>query len=131
MDQERSNMVAEQVQPLEARDLIRDAVALDVRQAYEYDAGHIEGSLHIPIGEIKDRWEELDERRAIVVVCQIGQRSDLVAAFLRDRGYEAVNLVGGLAAWAAEGLPLTTGSATGTVVDGFARGIDGKRLSTR
>jgi rhodanese-related sulfurtransferase len=122
-------MAATELDPLQANDLLPDALALDVREPYEYEAGHIEGSVHIPIGQIQTRWEELDKDRPLVVVCQIGQRSDLVAGFLRANGYDAVNLAGGLTAWAHSGLPLVTESAPGGIVDGYARDIEGNRLN--
>lgn len=122
-------MVPIEIRPVEAAGLEPTPVFLDVRERYEYEAGHIEDSVHIPIGEITARWVELDRSEPIVVVCQIGQRSALVADFLEQKGLEARNLTGGLTMWSAEGLPLTTGSSTGTVVDGFARDIDGNRLT--
>lgn len=122
-------MASDELDPLQAKDLLPDALALDVREPYEYEAGHIEGSLHIPIGQIQTRWEELDKERPIVVVCQIGQRSDLVAGFLRENGYDAANLSGGLAAWTAAGLSLVSGAAPGGIVDGYARDITGNRLN--
>ena len=122
-------MAPHELDPLQAKDLFPDALALDVREPYEYEAGHIEGSLHIPIGQIQARWEDLDQERPIVVVCQIGQRSDLVAGFLRENGYDATNLSGGLTAWAAAGLPLVSEAAPGGIVDGYARDIAGNRLN--
>ena len=122
-------MTPHELDPLQANDLLSDALALDVREPYEYEAGHIDGSMHIPIGQIQNRWEELDKDRPVVVVCQIGQRSDLVAGFLRENGYDAANLAGGLTAWTAAGLPLATGAAPGGIVDGYARDITGNRLN--
>ncbi|HEY7874631.1 MAG TPA: rhodanese-like domain-containing protein [Actinomycetota bacterium] len=106
----------------------RDSVFLDVREPYEWDAGHIDGSVHIPIGQIQERFEEVERERPVVVVCQVGQRSALVADFLSAQGYDAANLEGGLEAWSANGLPLVTDDDAGGVVDGWARGIDGHRL---
>lgn len=105
-----------------------DHLFLDVREPYEWEGGHVEGSTHIPIGQIQARFEELERDRPIVVVCQVGQRSALVADFLRAQGYDAHNLEGGLERWAADGLPLTAGQDPGGVVDGWARDIDGRRL---
>jgi rhodanese-related sulfurtransferase len=122
-------MALDELDPLQANDLLSEALALDVREPYEYEAGHIEGSMHIPIGQIQNRWEELDKDRPIVVVCQIGQRSDLVANFLRENGYDAANLAGGLTAWTAAGLPLVSEAAPGGIVDGYARDIAGNRLN--
>jgi rhodanese-related sulfurtransferase len=119
-----------EIGPVEAAGLEPTPVFLDVRERYEYEAGHIEDSVHVPIGDITARWIELDRSGSIVVVCQIGQRSALVADFLERKGLTARNLKGGLTMWSAEGLPLTTGSSTGTVVDGYARDIDGNRLTS-
>lgn len=98
----------------------RDTVQfLDVREFYEYDAGHIEGALHIPIRHLKERFGILSKNHPVIVLCQIGQRSDLAAAFLRDQGYDAHNLEGGVTLWAEQGLPLIAGEGVdGKVVDG-------------
>jgi rhodanese-related sulfurtransferase len=106
----------------------KDHVFLDVREPYEWAAGHLEGSVHIPIGQIQRRFEELDRDRPIIVVCQVGQRSALVANFLSTQGFDAHNLEGGLQEWAAAGLPLDSDDDEGDVVDGWARDIDGRRL---
>lgn len=92
-------------QELNARN---DVEILDVRQPDEWHAGHIDGSVHIPMGELVARAGELDRDRPIVTVCRSGQRSGQVAAFLSQQQYDATNLDGGLKAWAREGLPLTT-----------------------
>jgi rhodanese-related sulfurtransferase len=92
---------------------------VDVREPYEWEAGHIDGSLHMPIGDIQNRFEELDRATPIVVVCQVGQRSALVSEFLATQGYDAQNLEGGLEAWASQGYPLvTTASPLGDTMDG-------------
>lgn len=124
-------MVPSEIGPIEAAGLEPTPLFLDVREPYEYEAGHIEDSVHIPIGEMTERWAELDPKISIVVVCQIGQRSALVADFLEQKGLSARNLRGGLAMWAAEGLPLTSGSSTGKVIDGYARDLDGSLLTSR
>jgi rhodanese-related sulfurtransferase len=99
----------------------KDAVQfIDVRHAYEFEAGHVEGSRLITLQEIPARFEEIDRDVPVVVTCQIGQRSALAAKFLRDQGYDAHNLEGGVEAWAAEGLPLVSKGSQGTVVDGWA-----------
>ena len=106
-----------------------DVCFLDVRETTEWDAGHIVGSVHIPIGAIQSRVEELDGDRPIVVVCQIGQRSLLVCRFLAARGFDAYNLDGGLEAWTSAGHPLVTAEETpGRLVDGWARRLTGERL---
>lgn len=80
---------------------------LDVREQDEWDAGHVPGSVHIPMAELPARLEELPEDD-LLVVCRTGGRSDRAGAWLNTAGYDAYNLQGGLAAWQRAGLPLST-----------------------
>lgn len=82
------------------------ALALDVREADEWEVGRIAGALHIPVGELVARQGELPAGRPIVAVCRSGQRSATVTEALIRAGYEAENLAGGLHAWVSAGLPL-------------------------
>jgi rhodanese-related sulfurtransferase len=85
-----------------------DSVQLvDVRQAREWEAGHIEGARHIPDDDLLSRADELDRRRPVVTVCRAGTRSDDAAEALRGEGFDAQSLDGGLLAWKWAGLPLT------------------------
>src|ERR687891_2777898 len=86
-----------------------DVQILDVREGWEWDAGHIEGSLHIPLNELlAGRMESLEKARPVVAVCKTGNRSEVAALMLRARGYEAHHLEGGVEDWIGEGLPLVT-----------------------
>lgn len=91
---------------------------VDVRWPNEWDAGHVEGAVHIPPDELDDRLDELDRDRPVVAVCRTGSRSTLAAESLRADGFDADSLDGGLLAWAEAGLPLVAsdGSA-GRIVD--------------
>jgi rhodanese-related sulfurtransferase len=80
---------------------------VDVREQEEWDAGHIEGSLHIPMAQMPDRLSELDKKLTTIVVCRSGNRSGKVAAWLINRGYDALNMTGGMLAWSEHGLPET------------------------
>ena len=94
---------------MDVRDAAREADSmqvLDVREDFEWTEGHIEGALHIPLAQLPSRFGELDAVRRVLAVCHVGQRSAMASAFLRERGFDAHNLEGGLDAWAAEGLPL-------------------------
>lgn len=88
---------------------------VDVRQPFEFASGHIDGSVLIPLKELPDRTRELDPERKTLVICQIGQRSDFGARYLRSLGFDAHNLDGGLDRWTSQGLPLI-----GTMADGYA-----------
>lgn len=116
------------MEPEEAKDLLGHVVFLDVREPNEWDLGHVEGATHIPIGQITTRVNELDPAQDMVVVCQVGQRSALVTEWLNANGYRARNLDGGLAAWSAQGLPLTAGVQEGTIIDGWTRHESGESL---
>ena len=91
-----------------------DAILLDVREDDEWVAGHVEGARHIPMGELPTRFPEVAgladaaPTGEIVVVCRSGARSARVVAWLTQNGVDAVNLAGGLGAWAAAGRPLVS-----------------------
>lgn len=72
---------------------------LDVREVFEYEAGHIPGSLLIPLGNLPERLNELPKDRDLVVICRSGQRSGRAVRLLLEHGYQARNMVGGMLAW--------------------------------
>ena len=75
---------------------------LDVREAWEWEICHIEGSLHIPMGELPGRVGELPTGSPLVVLCHHGMRSMQVTQWLRQSGIAAINLDGGIDAWARD-----------------------------
>jgi rhodanese-related sulfurtransferase len=87
-----------------------EAVVLDVREPAEWSAGHIAGALHVPMNEVPSRLayspDPLTADAPIVVVCKMGSRSAHVTAWLRQQGYDARNLEGGMLAWAGAGRPM-------------------------
>jgi len=85
----------------EAIDRKDDFFLLDCREPHEYEISKIPGSVLIPMGEIRDRMDDLDPDRDIVVYCRSGSRSAMVAAFLRREGFRARNLAGGVNEWVA------------------------------
>lgn len=104
----------QEVPPLEAVQLINheDAVVLDVREDSEYGAGHMQDSIHIPLGKLGARMGELEpyKTRPLVVGCRSGHRSARACTLLRKQGFEKVyNLRGGILAWESASLPVTKG----------------------
>jgi rhodanese-related sulfurtransferase len=83
-----------------------DIQILDVRELHEWVAGHVEGSVHVPLNAVLSGKEDLDPARPVAVVCSMGSRSEVGALMLRARGFDAHNVDGGLQSWVAEGLPL-------------------------
>lgn len=82
---------------------------LDVRQPEEYRQGHIEPSRLIPLRELPARRSELDRSRTVLTLCHSGQRSALAARQLATDGFEVRNITGGILAWMAAKLPVSTG----------------------
>lgn len=78
---------------------------IDVREAYEWTAGHASGSSHVEIERIAARAWEVPTDRAVVFLCLGGIRSGMVAHAFRSVGYEAYNVAGGFRAWVAADLP--------------------------
>jgi len=88
------------------------ALMLDVREPDEWQAGHAPQASPLPMGQVHERRSDFAADRRIVVVCRSGGRSAAVTESLRAWGFDAVNLSGGMCAWAAAGLPVTPESAT-------------------
>ena len=91
-----------------AGQVLEHAAILDVREDEEWAAGHIAGSTHVPLSELAGRLADVPPADPLVVVCRVGARSAQVTAWLRAQGRDAVNLDGGLEAWADAGRPLVT-----------------------
>jgi adenylyltransferase/sulfurtransferase len=88
------------VQELKAKlDRKEKFILLDVREPKEYAIAKIEGSTLIPLGSLADRLGEVDRSAQVVVHCKLGGRSAKAVKMLREKGYDAVNLTGGIDAW--------------------------------
>jgi len=83
---------------------------IDVRQANEYAAGHVPGSIHLAAGSLPDRLDDLPRDRPIVTICASGMRSSIAASILRSAGFADVSWVAsGVPAWEAAGYPVVRG----------------------
>lgn len=89
---------------LQVSELADDAVMVDVREPGEWVAGHASGAVHIPLGELPSRTDELPAVDGpLPVVCRSGGRSGRAVEWLRANGYEVRNVAGGMQAWQREG----------------------------
>lgn len=79
---------------------------LDVRSAAEHARGHIPGSLHIPVDELRSRLEEIPPQQPLVVYCQVGLRGYTALRILQQRGYSVRNLSGGYRNYELFGKPI-------------------------
>ena len=96
-----------EIGPRRAAELAAEGATLvDVRQAYEREAGHIEGSSHIELARVAASAAAIDRDHAVVFYCRVGARSMMAASAFRAAGYDAYTLAGGLLAWVDAGLPI-------------------------
>ncbi|ALZ98831.1 rhodanese-like domain-containing protein [Corynebacterium glutamicum] len=79
---------------------------LDVRENFEITEGMIPEAVHIPMGDLNFRFKELDQNRPVIVVCRSGNRSTQVANALKQAGYTAYSMTGGMSAWYQNNLPI-------------------------
>jgi rhodanese-related sulfurtransferase len=101
--------VPAEVSPGDARAAVGggEALLLDVREQWEWDEQRIPGAVHIPMGEVPGRLEEIPADRDVYVYCKVGGRSARVVDYLRRHGRErSANVAGGIDAWAEAGLPV-------------------------
>ncbi len=88
-------------------DRIAEVQIVDVREQYEWDAGRIDGAVHVPLNTLMGGAGEFETDRPVVAVCRSGNRSELATLMLKARGLDAHNLEGGMEAWEKDGLPFT------------------------
>lgn len=80
-------------------ELMKDnnTIVVDVRETGEYQSGHLENAILIPLGQLPNQLSQLDKNKTIIVVCASGARSAQAAQYLINNGYTNVkNLDGGL-----------------------------------
>lgn len=100
--------------PIEEADVADTAAALDagallvdVREHFEWRAGHARGAVHLPMMEVPARLDELPRDAPIYLICATGNRSGRVAEYLGQNGFaRPINVRGGTVAWRRAGLPI-------------------------
>ena len=81
-----------------------EIVIVDVREDWEFDSGHIEDAVLIPVGEIADRVDEIPTDVPVVLVCRSGNRSGQAYRYLKQQGFDNVhNMLGGKLDWSSQG----------------------------
>jgi len=101
-----------ELKPGEAVQLMNreEPLVLDVRENNEYQAGYIQGAVHIPVGELEGRIKELEawREKPVLIYCRAGQRSAKAAAVLKRQGFSQLyKLDGGMMAWQSGNLPIS------------------------
>lgn len=100
----------EQISVDELAALGPDAVVIDVREQHEYDQAHVDGVQLIPMSSFLERIDEVPRDERLYIMCAAGGRSAQVAMHLNQRGYDAVNVAGGIQAWHEAGHPIRVGA---------------------
>lgn len=93
-----------------------ETVLLDVREYEEWMSGHAPNATHIAMSELMDRVSELDRSRRTICICRSGNRSARVTAWLREQGFDAWNMTGGMYSWASFGHPMVNHAGNPGVV---------------
>jgi len=116
------------LEPVSREELLRrkregSVTVLDVRPAEEFEAGHIEGAINIPIKELERRLTEVGRAREVVAYCRgpYWVMSYEAVTRLRERGFKVRRLVDGYPEWRLAGLPIAAGLAQGPSGRGAAR----------
>ena len=82
------------------------ATVVDVREAYEREAGYIDGTRHIELERLASQAETIDPDRPVVFYCRVGSRSLMAAQAFRRAGFDASSMAGGITRWHEEGRPM-------------------------
>lgn len=83
---------------------------LDVRENWEYEAGHVPTAKHIPLNTIPDRLSDISKTDQVWIICQAGGRSMTAANYLEAQGYNVVSVAGGTGAWIQSGKEVVEGA---------------------
>ena len=83
-------------------DANEDLNVIDVREDFEVEEGMIPGAIHIPLGSIPEKVNELDKSKEYILVCKGGVRSANACEYLEGQGFQVVNLEGGMMSYDGE-----------------------------
>jgi rhodanese-related sulfurtransferase len=76
-----------------------DVSVIDVRETEEVKAGKVPGAVNIPLGLLEFRLQDIDQSKEHILVCRSGNRSGMAARILEDKGFDVVNMDGGMLEW--------------------------------
>lgn len=83
-----------------------EAVLIDVRQDYEWEAGRIAGARHVEVNQLTAEAASIPKDRPVVFYCRGGSRSQMTAQAFREGGWDAHSIADGITAWVGAGLEL-------------------------
>lgn len=94
-----------EITPEEAKNILetdKSAVLLDVRTEKEYQSIRVPNSILIPVDDLRFKFKELDKSKKYLVMCRSGNRSAFATYALRQLGFDAYNIIGGIINWPYE-----------------------------
>jgi rhodanese-related sulfurtransferase len=94
-----------------AADVPDRAYLVDVREEDEWLAGHVPDALHIPLGALGERYDQIPRDHEVYVICRSGVRSARAVEALNAAGWQALNVADGMHGWASAGRPMDSESA--------------------
>lgn len=88
-----------------------NALVLDIRESKDFKAGHLANAVNIPYAKLAERMNELEQHkeRPIILICKTGQTVSMASKMLREKGYNALRLSGGMMEWSNLNLPVVRG----------------------
>ncbi|HEX6390349.1 MAG TPA: rhodanese-like domain-containing protein [Solirubrobacteraceae bacterium] len=97
-----------EISPADTATALADGAALviDVREPYEREAGHIDGTRHIELERLASQSDSIPKDTPVIFYCRVGARSAMAAQAFQAAGFQARSMAGGITAWDAEGRPL-------------------------
>ena len=93
--------IYEQITADEAHEMIskKDVIILDVREDNEFNQGHLENAINIPLEDLEKRLNELNKDNKIIVYCLSGTRADIALEILEKNGFNNIYTFGGIEDW--------------------------------
>ncbi len=93
-----------------AERLAAGTAVIDVREADEYEAGHVPGAVLVPLSELTERVDDVPSGEPVLVICRSGARSAKACEFLGGQGRDVTNVAGGTLAWIDSGREVVEGA---------------------
>ena len=83
--------------------IAQGAFVMDVREGWEFEAGHVPAARHISLNSIPEELSAIPRDQKVWIICQSGGRSMTAANYLEDQGFDVVSVAGGTGGWIASG----------------------------